>query len=96
MRSRYSAYVLCEEAYLLDTWHPSTHPQRLELSTTPPTKWMGLKIINTLAGAGHDTEGQVEFVARYKINGKAERLHENSRFIRDNGRWFYIDGEQIK
>lgn len=96
MRSRYSAYVLGNEAYLLTTWHPSTRPPLLELSASPAAKWLGLKIINTVGGKEQDTEGVVEFVARYKINGRAERLHENSRFRKQRGRWLYLDGEYKK
>lgn len=96
MRSRYSAYALAEEVYLLDTWHHTTRPPQLGLADASAARWIGLKIIQSQAGQEQDTDGSVEFVARYKVNGKAERLHENSRFTRDNGRWFYIDGEQIK
>lgn len=96
MRSRYSAYALAEESYLLDTWHHTTRPPQPGLAAASAARWIGLKIIRSQAGQEQDTDGSVEFVARYKVNGKAERLHEISRFTRDNGRWFYIDGEQIK
>jgi SEC-C motif-containing protein len=56
-------------------------------------KWLGLKILRTEAGGADDREGVVEFVARYSINGKAERLHEVSRFLRDEGQWRYVDGQ---
>lgn len=92
MRSRYTAHVLQDEACLLDSWHPSTRPQQLEF-LTEPVKWMGLKIISTWAGQADDDEGTVEFLARYKINGKACRLHETSRFVKEQGRWFYVDAE---
>ena len=55
-------------------------------------RWIGLKIIATEAGRADDIAGRVEFVARYKINGRAARLRENSRFVREQGRWFYLDG----
>ena len=90
MRSRYSAYVVEDEAYLLATWHPSTRPARLELGQEPRQKWLGLTI---KARENHDAEhASVEFVARYKIAGRAFRLHETSRFERIEGRWFYLDG----
>lgn len=92
MRSRYTAYVMHHAAYLLNSWHPSTRPQHLELEQDPPTNWLGLKIISTESGNAGDTEGWVEFVARYKIHGKAHRLHEKSRFIHEEGRWYYLDG----
>ena len=86
MRSRYSAYVLGLLDYLLATWHPSTAPGDLELS---PMKWLDLEVRHTQAAGD---AGVVEFVARYKVNGRAERIHETSRFVRIDGRWLYIDG----
>jgi len=91
MRSRYSAYVLGLEDYLLATWHPSTRPAALELDATPRPHWLGLAIkSHALLDPSHAT---VEFVARYKLNGRAFRLHETSRFERVDGRWLYVDGE---
>ena len=91
MRSRYTAYVLQDKVYLLQSWHPTTRPQQLELHIEP-AKWIGLKIVATLHGQVEDTTGMVEFIARYKINGKAHRLHEKSDFIRDKDVWFYVEG----
>ena len=91
MRSRYSAYTLALKDYLLETWHFSTRPKQLELDTK--TSWLGLKIKACEAGTEQDSEGSVQFVARYKIQGKAHRLVENSRFIKQQGRWFYVDGD---
>ncbi|HXU92125.1 MAG TPA: YchJ family metal-binding protein [Gallionella sp.] len=89
MRSRYSAYVLKLEPYLLATWHASTRPSALELDTDN-AKWLGLEVKNhSQQDAEHAT---VEFVARYKIGGRAHRLHEISRFVREDGRWYYVDG----
>jgi SEC-C motif-containing protein len=93
MRSRYSAYVLAREDYLLRTWHGSTRPAQLDLQNAAPVKWLGLKILRTEAGGGNDRTAVVEFVARYQVNGRAERLHEASRFEREAGQWFYVDGE---
>ncbi len=87
MRSRYAAYVLKLASYLLATWHPSTRPSSIDLDTP---KWLGLQVRH------HQETGDtatVEFVARYKVGGKAHRLHEVSRFIREDGRWYYVDGE---
>ncbi len=92
MRSRYTAYVVGDESYLLSTWHSSTRPQQLHLESEPASQWIGLKVLASTSGEAHDSDGRVEFIARYKINGKAHRLHENSRFVKERGRWFYIDG----
>ena len=90
MRSRYSAFVLERADYLLATWHPSTRPASLDLDEA--TKWLGLEVREHKA-TGADT-AEVEFVARYRVQGRAVRLHERSRFVCEDGRWFYVDGDQ--
>lgn len=90
MRSRYSAYVLDLTDYILTTWHPDTRPEYIE-GNAPGSKWLGLKIINDRTD--NPDSGTVEFVARLRIaGGSSLRLHEVSRFIRANGRWYYVDG----
>jgi SEC-C motif-containing protein len=93
MRSRYTAYARGDERYLLATWHATTKPEQLSLAQQPAPRWLGLKVVRTEAGGANDDSGVVDFIARYKIGGKAERLHEASRFIRQEGRWYYVDGE---
>lgn len=90
MRSRYSAFVLGLRDYLLATWHPATRPAALE-ADPPGMKWLGLDVKRTSQqDADHAT---VEFVARSKLAGRAHRLHEVSRFVREEGQWFYVDGD---
>ncbi|MBV1916210.1 MAG: hypothetical protein KUG72_12540 [Pseudomonadales bacterium] len=91
MRSRYSAYVLADEGYLLKTWHSDTRPQQLELDQNQQ-QWRRLKIVDTELGTPDDETGMVEFIATFKLNGRAEHLRERSRFSRENGQWVYIDG----
>lgn len=92
MRSRYTAFVMQDEAYLLATWHPSTRPSHLGLAEEMPRpQWLGLKIMNHQSQ--DETHATVEFVARQKVAGRAYRLHEVSRFVRESGRWFYVDGD---
>ena len=87
MRSRYSAFVRELADYLLDTWHPSTRPPGVDFETG--LRWLGLEVKR------HQPQGDdraiVEFVARSKLGGRAHRLHETSRFVREDGRWFYLD-----
>lgn len=93
MRSRYSAYVLRIESYLLATWHPSTRPTTLDLSDPQAlaTRWLGLHV---LAHASEGEHASVEFVARFRVGGaSAQRLHEVSRFVHEEGQWLYLDGE---
>lgn len=90
MRSRYTAFVRDLTDYLLATWHPSTRPSTLE-PNPEGLRWLGLEVRrHSVQDADHAT---VEFVARSKLGGRAQRLHETSRFVRDDGRWFYVDGE---
>jgi SEC-C motif-containing protein len=91
MRSRYTAYTLGREAYLLATWHATTRPATLDLAAAPVPKWLGLEVKRHRMLA--DDRAEVEFVARYKVNGRAFRLHETSRFVREGGRWYYVDGD---
>ena len=91
MRSRYVAYALGHESYLLQTWHHSTRPGSLELHVQPQPRWLGLEVKRH--EAQDSDRAIVEFVARYKLGGRAYRLHETSHFVRENGRWFYIDGD---
>lgn len=90
MRSRYSAYVLKREDYVLATWHSSTRPEKLDLAADAQTKWLGLDVKRHELTA--PDQAIVEFVARYKINGRAQRLHEISRFIQLDQRWYYVEG----
>ena len=91
MRSRYCAYALGLEPYLLATWHASTRPAELNLADEKGTKWLGLNIkSHQLIDSTHAT---VEFIARYRIAGRGYRLYEISRFVREDGRWFYVDGD---
>jgi SEC-C motif-containing protein len=92
MRSRYSAYVRARADYLLRTWHESTRPDRLDFSDAGKTTWLGLKVVRTEAGGPDDLQGIVDVIARYKVAGKAYRMVETSRFIREKGYWLYLDG----
>ncbi|UFS55679.1 hypothetical protein LN050_07575 [Comamonadaceae bacterium M7527] len=86
MRSRYTAYTLGDMAYVANTWHASTRPA--DLTPDPFTQWLGLEV------KGHHTEGdhaEVSFVARYRVAGKGQRMTERSRFVREGGRWWYVE-----
>ncbi len=93
MRSRYTAFTQGHETYLLATWHASSRPVSLELDEAPAPKWVGLQVLRVEQQDG--THALVEFVARYKVNGRAFRLHEISRFVLESGKWFYLDGETV-
>ena len=89
MRSRYSAYVLGLTDYLRATWHPGTRPESIE-ADPPGLKWLGLQVRqHQQQDASHAT---VNFVACSKLAGRARRMQECSRFVREDGRWLYVDG----
>jgi SEC-C motif domain protein len=91
MRSRYCAFVQRDAAHLLATWHPSTRPVSLEFDAG--LKWLGLDVKrHSLVDATH---AEVEFVARSRVQGRGQRLHERSRFVREDGHWLYVDGDLL-
>ncbi|MCR9258841.1 MAG: YchJ family metal-binding protein [Pseudomonadaceae bacterium] len=92
MRSRYSAFATGNTKYLLETWAPETRPAELRLDDRQ--RWLGLKIRRVEAGSATCAHGLVEFVARFKIDGRGHRLHEISSFRRAQTGWLYVGGEQ--
>ena len=93
MRSRYSAFAVGDPGYLLATWHPTTRPR--ELTLDPSVRWTGLEILAASRGSLLDTDGMVEFRAHHLVNGVAGAQHERSRFVREDGRWVYVDGVSL-
>jgi SEC-C motif domain protein len=90
MRSRYSAFAVGDAGYLLATWHSSTRPRSLDLDRG--VRWTGLVVLATTGGSPLAAEGTVEFRAHYRAGGQAAAQHENSRFMREDGQWRYLDG----
>ncbi|WP_406864014.1 YchJ family metal-binding protein [Streptomyces sp. HUAS MG47] len=93
MRSRYAAFVVRDEAYLLRTWAPRTRPAEVDFD--PGMRWTGLEIRETTDGTAFHQSGTVTFVAGYTHDGRAGSLHERSRFERHEGAWVYVDGDFI-
>lgn len=89
MRSRFSAYAVGDTGYLLRSWHSSTRPRHLTLD--PQQRWTRLDILDADRGGLFDTTGTVEFRAHYRETGRSGTLHERSRFVREEGRWVYLD-----
>ncbi len=88
MRSRFSAFAVADEAYLLRTWHTGTRPRRLRLE--PRQRWTRLTVLGSTAGGLFDQHGTVEFRAGYQLNGESGAVHENSAFARQDGAWVYF------
>lgn len=89
MRSRFEAFRDADADWLLTSWHPSTRPRRLDLRDNP--RWRGLQILEVVDGGETDDTGIVEFRATYLTPAGVEFLQERSRFVREDGRWFYLD-----
>ncbi len=87
MRSRYTAFVLGDTGYIEQTWHPGTRPERVDAD--PHVRWRGLEVLQAEAG---EKRGYVEFRAHWSEGGVRGVLHERSRFVRQSGRWWYLDG----
>ena len=90
MRSRFSAFALGDADYLLASWHPSTRPDHLDLD--PRVRWYRLDVTATHAGGPFDDRGTVAFVAHHRSPGGPGKQAETSRFVRERGRWYYVDG----
>jgi SEC-C motif-containing protein len=89
MRSRYTAYVRRDWAYLLATWHPSTRPASVDPGDVT---WQGLEVVATEAGGPADSNGTVTFVAHFtSADGMSDAVRETSRFVQTDGRWLYVD-----
>jgi len=93
MRSRYTAFAVGDREHLLASWDPATRPADLVLDGD--TRWLRLEIVATTAGGPFDSDGTVEFEAFYRDADGRRSLHERSRFIKDAGRWYYVDGELL-
>lgn len=89
MRSRFAAFRDGDAAWLLASWHPSTRPPRLDLSDNP--RWRGLQILEVVDGGEADDTGIVEFRASYLTAYGVGLQQERSRFVREAGRWYYLD-----
>lgn len=90
MRARFSAFARNLPEYLLTTWHPRTRPTELDLD--PETRWQRLDIVRSAAGGPFASAGVVEFRAFWRSPDARGELHETSSFVRESGRWFYVDG----
>ncbi|WP_371779122.1 YchJ family protein [Streptosporangium subroseum] len=90
MRSRFSAFAVHDEAYLLRSWHPRTRPPSVDFD--PAMRWLRLDILGSTGGSPLTGEGTVEFRAHYTERGHAGELHENSRFVLHDRAWVYLDG----
>jgi SEC-C motif-containing protein len=97
MRSRYSAFVLGNVAYLQDSHHSSGSPDKKEArqieNWTNSVNWVKLVILQTTEGLENDSAGTVAFKAFYMEHNKVQVIHENSRFCRENGHWVYLEAQ---
>lgn len=92
MRARYAAFAIQHHAFLSETWHPSTRPERIDLSQDS-TEWSGLEIVRVEGGSAEDHTGMVEFTAHFRYDGQTGHFREVSQFVREDGRWLYLHGQ---
>lgn len=95
MRSRYTAHVLRKYPYLLSSCHSDTRPEDEEFEGDTDIRWTGMEILRTERGGVDDSEGIVEFIASYQVKGKPGRVHEIGSFVREDGQWFYVEGDIV-
>jgi SEC-C motif-containing protein len=99
MRSRYSAYALEKVDYIVDTHEPEGRgdvDRDAAEEWAKQAEWLGLEIVDTALGQPNDSTGEVEFIASYSLKGVEQKHHERSRFEKQDGKWFYVDGEMVK
>lgn len=91
MRSRYTAFVVQDDAHLMRTWHATTRPDAIDFE--PDFEWRRLLVLDRVAGGPFDRHGVVEFEAFWRQGADRGSLHERSRFVREDRHWYYVDGE---
>jgi len=99
MRSRYSAYAKHCVSYLGDTLHPDYRQDWSEEDTktwAENSEWVSLEILNKDKGQEKDSTGVVEFAANFKEKGILKRHHELSNFVKQDDKWYYVDGATPK
>lgn len=99
MRARYSAYTKCDVDFLERSLHPqhrADYDREASRRWAERSEWLKLEIAATEAGKEDDEEGRVEFVATFKEKGIVRRHHENGLFKKENGKWYFVDGELVK
>jgi SEC-C motif domain protein len=92
MRSRYTAFTLANNQYLMDSWAQETRPKEI-YAEEESIQWLNLEVEKCEKGSSGDEDGYVTFTARFLSSGHLCRLHEKSSFIKDGGLWYYLDGE---
>lgn len=94
LRARYSAFVLGDEDYLRHSWHPDFYPNE-PVTAGSTMHWQGLEVLCQEQGEPKDEAGVIEYVARYSAHGRPGQLHERARYRKEQGRWYYVDGDML-
>jgi SEC-C motif-containing protein len=98
MRARYSAFVTEEIDFLRQSLHPEhreDHDPDAVRDWARESHWQGLEILATEGGGPGDDTGRVEFACEYTLEEEFHRHHEDARFARHDGRWYFVDGEAV-
>lgn len=96
MRSRYTAYSQANIDYIAQTMKGRA-AQGFNISNAlqwaQQVQWLRLEVIKVSPLTNSGKLGHVEFIAHFRLQGKAQRIHEVSEFHLENGRWYYVDGK---
>ena len=93
MQSRYSAFVLANGDYLMQTHHSTTRPtseKKAIVKWAKSVAWIKLEVLESTKGLKKDEQGTVTFNAYFYENGKVDVIHEKSAFIKENEHWKYL------
>jgi SEC-C motif-containing protein len=98
MRARYSAFATAASDFIMSTLHPD-HRDDVDAGSirrwAENAQWLGLEIRSLEKGTADDESGSVEFVAHYMEKGVRQRHHERAEFKKEDGRWFFVDGQPV-
>lgn len=97
MRARYSAFVEKKLGFIRESLAQSAragHDEEGIRKWAEGSEWLGLKILSTEGGGEGDETGVVEFVARYRAEGRIVAHQERAEFLRENGNWVFVDSAE--
>lgn len=98
MRARYCAYVEGNIDFVMESTLPASRadsdPAAMR-AWAEQAEWKALEIVATSQGQAGDDQGEVEFIARYRLQNTAHQHHEKSLFVKKDGHWFFKDGDVI-
>lgn len=96
MRARYTAFLEGRMDFLDATLAPEKRDgvdADAVAEAARDAQGLGLVVRAVNGGGPDDDEGEVEYLARFRIKGQMHGHHELASFRREGGAWVYVDGE---